>query len=143
MTPTGRTLFYLRRLGFVAAPCELFIPAVQRKRDLFGIADVIGFHVRDRQPLLVQCTSLAHVRDRLARIKARPELPLLLRAGVAVECWGWTKRGEHWHVERVAVRPDDLPGVVVESPRHRRRRRGERQRNLFDSADLKKPYGRP
>jgi len=78
-------LNHLRRLGYLAEFVEKFIPTGQRKRDLFGIGEVIGFHVRDRQVLLVQCTSLAHVTDRLTRIKARWELPLFLKAGVAME----------------------------------------------------------
>jgi hypothetical protein len=58
-----------------------------RERDLFGIGDVIAFHPRDRLALLVQCTSLSHVGYRLRRIRTRPELPSLLRAGVAAEVW--------------------------------------------------------
>jgi hypothetical protein len=124
-------LIHLRQLGFVADVCERWLPHVNRRRDLFGVGDVIAFHPRDRLFLLVQCTSLAHVGDRLKRINQRPELALLLKAGVAVECWGWEKRGDRWQVKRVAVRPEDLPGVVLAAPRQRRQRRGERQRELF------------
>jgi hypothetical protein len=128
-------LTHLRRLGFIADVCERWLPHVNRRRDLFGVGDVIAFHPRDKFVLIVQATSLPHVGDRLARISRRPELALLLRAGVAVEVWGWEQRGERWEVKRVAVRPDDLAGVVLESPRHRRHRRGERQGELFQSID--------
>jgi hypothetical protein len=132
MTPTGRTLVYLRRLGFLAAPVERYLIDAKRTVDLFGIADVVGIHPRDKAVLFVQCTSLAHVGDRLKRIKGRPELPLLLRAGIGVECWGWERRrASGWVCKRVAVRAGDLAGIVLTAPRDRRRRRGERQGELF------------
>jgi hypothetical protein len=130
MTPTARTLIHLRRLGFIADVCERWLPHVNRRRDLFGIGDVFAFHPRDKMVLKVQATSLAHAGDRLVRITQRPELALLLRAGVGVEIWGWEQRSNGWQVKRIAVRPDDLTKVVLESPRHRRQRRGERQREL-------------
>jgi hypothetical protein len=139
MSPTARSLTLLRRLGFLAESVEKFIPAVQRKRDLFGIADVLAFHPRDRLALLVQCTSGAHVGDRLKRIKARWELPLLLRSGVGVEVWGWYKHDQRWRVKRVAVRAEDLADVVLDAPRHRRQRKWERQRDLFTESPSKPP----
>jgi hypothetical protein len=131
MTPTARTLAHLRRLGFTAARVEVYIPAVRQHRDLFGIGDVLGVHPRDRAVLLIQATTDAHVANRLRRVQARPELPLLLAAGVAVEVWGWSLRDRRWRVRRVALRPENPAAVVVESP-PRRPRRGERQKGLFD-----------
>lgn len=131
MTPTARTLNALRKLGYLAESVERFIPAVRRKRDLFGVGDVLAFHVRDRHALIVQCTSLAHVGDRLARIKARAELPLLLRAGVRVQCWGWFKRNGRWDAKKVEVNGEGLAVSVLAAPRHRRRRKGARQRELW------------
>ena len=92
MSPTARTLAHLRRLGFLADVCQRWLPRVNRHRDLFGIGDVLGIHSRGRAVLLVQCTRDGHVSDRLKRIRARPELSLLLAAGLAVEVWGWSLR---------------------------------------------------
>jgi hypothetical protein len=131
LTPTARTLAHLRRLGFLAARVEVYLPAVRRHRDLFGVADVLAVHPRDRQLLLVQATSAPHVPDRLRRVRARPELPGLLRAGVGVEVWGWARRRGRWHVRRVALRAEDLAGVEVAPLPRRRARKGERQRELF------------
>jgi hypothetical protein len=134
MSPTARTLAYLRRQGFVAAIVERWLPRVARKRDLFGIADVFAFHPRDRVFLLVQATSIPHVGDRLARCKGRPELAAWLRAGGAFEVHGWALRDGRWAPKRVQVVPGDLEPVVLQAPRCRRRaERGERQRDLFDS----------
>jgi hypothetical protein len=120
---------YLRRLGYLAARVEVYLPAVQRHRDLFGIGDVLGVHPRDRSVLLVQCTTAGHVADRLRRVKARPELPQLLRAGVTVEVWGWSLVGGEWQVRRVAIKAEGLEPVVLRAPP--RRRREARQGLLF------------
>jgi hypothetical protein len=129
-TPTSRTVDWLRRQGWLAAVVEVYISAVRRYRDLFGVADVLAVHPHDRAVLLVQATSLAHVGDRLRRLAARPELPGLLAAGLAVEVWGWRRRGRTWEVKRVAARPGDLPPQVVQ-PLWRRSQSRHRQGELF------------
>src|SRR6266568_446101 len=107
MTPTGLTLRRLRQLGFTADVCErrVSIPGKTITRDLFGIGDVIAVHARDRFALLIQCTSLAHVGDRLRRVRQRRELRDWLTVG-RFEVWGWAKRGERWEVRVVAVSGD-------------------------------------
>jgi hypothetical protein len=122
MTPTARTLVHLRRLGFLADVVERWLPRANRKRDLFGVADVLAVHPRDQLILLVQATTAAHVADRLRRVQERPELAVLLRSGLAVEVWGWAKRGERWKLRRVAVEPETEPAPV---PRSRRAKQGE------------------
>jgi hypothetical protein len=133
-SPTARTLTHLRRLGYLAAVVERWLPRVERKRDLFGVGDILAVHPRDQQVLLVQATSAPHVADRLRRVQARPETAMLLRAGVGVEVWGWCRRGDRWKLKRVAVRRGDPAPLVLEAPAPRRARRGERQRGLFDAA---------
>lgn len=134
MTPTALTLRHLRRLGYLAAVVEAWIPKVNKRRDLWGIADVLALHPRDKAVLLVQCTSDSHVPDRLRRIQARPELPAILEAGVSVEAWGWCCLAGHWKLRRIALRAEDLAGVPIEAPRSRRKRKGDRQALLaFDA----------
>jgi hypothetical protein len=96
VTPTGRSLVYLRRLGFTAAVVERWLPRVQLRQDLFGVADVLAFHPRDRLFLLVQVTTAGHVAHRLAKAKGRPELAAWLRAGGRVEIHGWQQRAGRW-----------------------------------------------
>lgn len=127
MTPNSLTLNHLRQLGFTATVCESWIPKVEKRRDLFGIADVIAVHPRDGIVLLVQATSLGHVGDRLARVKRRPALLAWLKAGGEFWVMGW--RGPE--VKIVAVRSEDLAGVTIAAPRSRRARKFERQGELF------------
>jgi hypothetical protein len=128
MSPTSRTLTFLRRQGYLADVVERFIPDLQHKKDLFGVADVLAIHPRDRLVLLVQATTRAHLADRSKRIQARPESAQLLRAGVRVEIWGWGQRDGHWQVLRVPITLEALAGVLVMPTRKRR----EHQRTLFD-----------
>jgi hypothetical protein len=137
VSPTARTLQELRRQGFLAAVVERWLPRVGRKADLWGIGDILAVHLRERQVLLVQVTTAAHVPDRLRRIQARPEMALLLRADVLVEVWGWRKVGDRWRCRKVAVRAEDLQPVEVQAlPKRRQARRGERQRTLFDVGEI-------
>ena len=48
MSPTGRTLKFLRAGGFLAAVVETWIPKLERRRDLFGGFDVIGLKELER-----------------------------------------------------------------------------------------------
>jgi len=129
MTPTARTVQLLRKAGFLAEVVErwLPIPGKSVRRDLFGFADVLAVHPRRRTFLLVQCTSLGHVADRLAKAKGRPELATWLAAGGQFEVWGVSKRG----VKRVAVTGADLAEETVVAPPRRSGGKGRRQGLLF------------
>lgn len=128
MSPTARTLVYLRRSGFLAVPVERYIPQTTRKVDLFGVGDVLAVHPVRKEVLIVQATSRAHLSDRLRRVQQRHETALLLRAGVAVEAWGWFQRPSgKWEVHRVVVQADSLDAL----PMTPRRRRASRQPELF------------
>jgi hypothetical protein len=131
MTPTARTLAHLRRLGFTAAVVESWLPHAAVRRDLFGFADVLAVHPRDGIIMLVQATSVDHVAHRLTKAKRRPELLAWLKAGGRFTVHGWYEREGKWRVREVEVTGADLADVCLEAPRHRRRRKGERQRELF------------
>jgi hypothetical protein len=55
----------------------------------------------------------------------------LLRAGLAVEMWGWANWGRRWRVKRMAVRAEDLADVVLEAPQYRRQPKSEGQSDSF------------
>jgi hypothetical protein len=131
VTTAARSLVFLRRLGFVAAVVEAWLPYANVRRDLFGFADVLAFHPRDRLFLLVQVTTADHVAGRLAKAKGRPELAAWLKAGGRFQVHGWQQRSGRWQVRQVEVRGEDLADVMLSAPKPRRARKGERQRELF------------
>lgn len=127
-SPTARTLKLLRTSGYLAAVVETWIPKVNRRRDLFGIVDVLAVHPhREPKVLLLQCTSIGNLSSRVQKVASSPALGLLLAAGLVVECWGWSANGQ---VKRVRLRAKDLQPEVVRAPRRRRRQTHE-QGNLF------------
>src|SRR5947209_5697846 len=133
MTPTARSLRLLRQQGHIADIVERWLPQVGRKHDLFGFGDIVAVHPALPGALIVQATTRGHVADRLAKARSRPELAVWLRAGGRFEVWGWSKQGARWVVRRVAVHSEDLQPVEVGPVRPpRRRRKGERQGDLFD-----------
>jgi hypothetical protein len=129
-TPTALTLAALRRSGYLADVAERWLPHANVRRDLFGIGDVVGIDRRQPGLLLVQCTTRAHVADRLAKAKGRPELAAWLKAGGRFEVWGWYRRAGRWEVRIVAVTGADLSDVALTGPARRRGRR-PRQPELF------------
>jgi hypothetical protein len=125
-------LALLRREGFIAAPVERWLPAVNRRADVWGFGDLLAASPAGRVILIVQTTTVDHVAARRAKARARPELAVWLQAGGAFEVHGWCLRAGRWHVRRVAVRPEDLAAVEVQAPpRRHRQRKGERQGELF------------
>jgi hypothetical protein len=129
-SPTARTLKLLRDSGFVAAVVEKWLPHVNRRRDLFGFADLLAVHRVERGVLLVQATTKANVAARLKKARSKPELSVWLRNGGRFEVWGWYRDAGRWQVKRVEVRGDELRDVILEGPRRRRRR--EQQPELFE-----------
>jgi hypothetical protein len=98
--------------------------------DLFGFADVLAVHPRDRLFLLVQCATAGHAAHRLDRARRRPELLDWFKAGGIFEVHGWSKRGNRWTVRRVAVQAEDLAAAPLRSQPTRRKKR-DRQPLLF------------
>lgn len=123
-TPTSRSLDLLRQLGFLAAVVESWIPKIERRRDLFGFADLLAVHPRDKVFLLVQATSIGNVSSRLKKAQGKGSLALWLRAGGRFEVHGWGPGG----VKRVAVQSGDLQATILERPG----RRGRKPVGLFD-----------
>jgi carbonic anhydrase len=134
MTPVARSLGLLRKCGYLAEVVERWLPRVNRKRDLFHLADVLAVHPARREFLLVQVTTAGHLSHRLAKVRAVPELPGLLAAGCKVQLHGWKRRGSTWRVKVMEVRAKDLEAVVV-CPIPRRASTRFRQGSLFAAAE--------
>jgi hypothetical protein len=130
-SPTSLSLRLLRQSGYTCDITERWLPKIDRRRDLFGFADLIGVHPIRREIVLVQTTTRPNLGARLTKAKALLTLGVWLRAGGLVEFHGWEQRNGRWTVKRVAVQSEDLADVVLSAPPRRRRRTP--QRGLFDA----------
>ena len=81
MSPTQRSLQYLRKSGYVCQVVEHWVamrgagqrPGAGIRRDLFGFIDILA--LLDGQVLAVQCTAKSGVSARLRKITGRQRLP--------------------------------------------------------------------
>lgn len=89
LSPTERTLKYLREQGYFAVVVERWNPFARIRQDLFGIVDVLG--VRRGETIGVQCTSASNVSERVKKLAEHESTPRLREAGWRLEVHGWTK----------------------------------------------------
>ena len=89
MSPTQRSLKYLREQGYMAAVTERWNSFAHIRQDLFGIVDILA--VRKGETLAVQCTSYSNVSERVNKIADHGATPKLRDAGWRIEVHGWTK----------------------------------------------------
>ena len=102
VTPTQRSLKYLRDQGYRVAITEKWNPHAKVRQDLFGFVDLLA--VRDGQTLAVQTTSSGSMSDRRKKILAHENLPVLLSAGWQIVIHGWRKNSKNrWVVREDAV----------------------------------------
>jgi hypothetical protein len=113
MTPTSRSLAYLRNAGFSADVVEHWNPFAHIRKDLFGFADILA--IRPGEILAVQTTTDSNVSARLHKISEEPRSGLWLQAGGKIVVHGWKKtiplgrRRAVWTLREVRV--DSHPTV--------------------------------
>lgn len=89
MSPTERSLKYLKGLGYKAAITERWNSFAKIRQDLFGIVDVLA--LKPGETLAVQCTSSTNVSSRVNKVADHENTPWLRDAGWRIEVHGWTK----------------------------------------------------
>jgi len=87
VSPTERSLKYLRKLGYTAVVTERWNPFAKIRQDLFGIVDILA--VRRGETLGVQCTSHANVASRVNKVADHESTPKLREAGWRLAVHGW------------------------------------------------------
>jgi hypothetical protein len=100
MTPTQRTLAYLRGLGATAAVTERWNPYAHVRQDLFGFIDLLALFPPGSQPPTfsagiygVQCTTGTNHAAHSVKIAQSPHLGPWLAAGGCVLLISWSKTG--------------------------------------------------
>ena len=110
-SPTQLSLKKLREEGWpLVQVVEHWVPGVNIRRDLFGFIDILAVNGDMSLPILaVQATSTPNMSTRIKKITQEHPVYLqhLLKAGFAVEVWGWAKRGKpaRWTLKTVEIGP--------------------------------------
>lgn len=93
MSPTARSLDWLRKNGYTAQVVEKWNAFAKIRIDLFGIIDIVA--IKDGEPgvLGIQSTSADNISSRLEKCLASPVLQLWRKTGNRMRIHGWGKRG--------------------------------------------------
>ena len=98
MTPTQRSLAYLRDEGYLVAIVEHWNPFARNRQDLFGFIDLLA--IRRDETLAVQVTA-SGVSSRVKKIEASPHLGRVREAGWKIFVHGWRKNAAGKYVMRI------------------------------------------
>jgi hypothetical protein len=94
MTPTARSLRFLREQGWVADVVERRMPGCAITKDFLGFADILAVRPGELGVQAVQTTTRAHQAHRYAKVQASGYLSLWLAAGNRAVVHGWAKVGK-------------------------------------------------
>ena len=98
MTPTQRSLVYLREQGYLCEVVEKWNSFTKTRKDLWGWCDILA--IREGEILAVQVTA-AGVSSRVKKIMESDTLPIVRKAGVRIEVHGWRKNVKGRYVMRI------------------------------------------
>lgn len=98
MTPTQRSLAYLRDEGYLVAIVEHWNPFARIRQDMFGFIDLLA--IRRDETLAVQVTA-SGVSSRVKKIEASPHLGRVREAGWKIFVHGWRKNAAGKYVMRI------------------------------------------
>lgn len=90
MSPTARSLKHLRDAGCVAQVVEYWHAFSHKRRDLFGIIDIVAL-APDGTTIGVQATDLTSVSKRVDKIADSEAVGALRRCGWKLLVHGWGK----------------------------------------------------
>ena len=93
ISPTQRTLKYLRDKGYTAQVVEHWHFYAKKRIDLFGIIDIVAIHPDQIGVTGIQCTAHPNGSTRMNKALAEPRLKIWLDAGNQFYVYEW-KKGE-------------------------------------------------
>lgn len=102
MTPTQRSLKYLRDQGYRVEVVEKWIPYIKIRKDLFGFIDLIAIK-KGSGTLAIQTTSRSNVNARVNKILASEALDDVKGVGWQVIVHGWGKLKSGWTLKEVNI----------------------------------------
>lgn len=118
VSPTRRTLAWLRSHGYVADVVEQTLPRCFIKRDLFGCFDIVA--VKPGSPILAVQTTSTRTAERTVKIEESAAARDWLAAGGSIEVHGWVKRVKggafHYGLRRLVAHFDGASVRWTEEP---------------------------
>ena len=98
LTPTQRSLKYLRKRGWRVAVTEHWNAFAHVRQDLFGFGDLLAVYPTEK-PMLVQTTTRGNMQARIEKILSLPSCIDVLRGGFVIAVHGWD--GDELHVSEI------------------------------------------
>jgi hypothetical protein len=94
VSPTQRSLKYLRDQGYTVAIVEHYNCFTKRRHDLFQFADLLA--IRENEVMLVQVTSGTNVSARVKKIAESEHIAAVRKSGMSVFVHGWRRLKSGW-----------------------------------------------
>ena len=101
MTPTERSLKYLREQGYLCAIVEKWNPHARIRQDLWGWCDILA--IKKDEVLAVQVTSTG-VAARIKKIQESETVGRVREANIRIEVHGWSKNSKG----KIKMRIEDI-----------------------------------
>lgn len=98
LSPTQRSLAYLREQGYMVAIVERWNPHARIRQDLWGWCDLLA--IRKNEVLAVQVTASA-VSERIKKIQESETVAQVRDAGIRIEVHGHRKNSKGKYVMRI------------------------------------------
>lgn len=107
MSPTQRSLKYLRDLQWTVEVVEKYNFFSKTRKDLFGFGDLLALRDTDAdgiylddgpEILIVQTTTKNNMKARINKITDSPHIALVRKCGILVHVHGWYKLRGKWGV---------------------------------------------
>tara|TARA_B100000949_G_scaffold67649_1_gene60101 strand:- start:2017 stop:2325 length:309 start_codon:yes stop_codon:yes gene_type:complete len=99
VTPTARSLKFLREEGYLPAVVESFNSFTKQRKDLFGFIDILA--IKQDETLAIQATSRSNISSRVKKIAESETVGAVREANWRIEVWGWAKINGRWQLKRV------------------------------------------
>ena len=99
VTPTARSLKFLREEGYLPAVVESFNSFTKQRKDLFNFIDIVA--LRKDETLAIQATSRSNISSRVKKIAESEHVGAVREANWRIEVWGWAKINGRWQLKRV------------------------------------------
>ena len=89
---SARSIAFMKEKGYLVANVESYNHFIKRKKDLYGVIDLLC--IGNGETVAVQVTSKSNMSSRIKKIEASDAFPEMLRSGWRVLVQGWSKNSK-------------------------------------------------